>query len=291
MTPQQIAEIRERANAATEGPWRADTATSGPDDWPIMAASTGYLSICPDCGTRGGMDRPDAEFVAHAREDVPALLAEVDRLHVERITSVIMSHHRDAPRPFVLYRRTDATGVSGTGVVAEGCAFNDGSAVLRWLSDWPTSVVFHDRGIEAIETVHGHNGATQVVWVSEELEPLADMEQQRDEARAEVERLHSWDGLMSLLDEHWPEDLCPTVEDDDQRDSGARIVSLIRWVERLRGQLAQARAIHTSWTYRGEQFCESCSGSDTDPYGGYVPWPCPTIRALDVESGGIRDAE
>lgn len=46
---------------------------------------------------------------------------------------------------------------------------------------------------------------------------------------------HSWAGLMALLDEHWPEDIFPTREDDIRRDAGARIVSLIRWVDRLRG--------------------------------------------------------
>jgi hypothetical protein len=50
---------------------------------------------------------------------------------------------------------------------------------------------------------------------------------------AELRRLHSWDGLMSLLDEHWPDDIFPTLPDDDQRDPGPRIVSLLRWVERL----------------------------------------------------------
>jgi hypothetical protein len=121
-----------------------------------------------------------------ARAEVATLTAERDRLRGDRIVSVVMGHHRGAPRPFALYRRSDSTGISGTGVVAEGCAFNDGSAVLRWLSDWPTSVVFHDRGIEAIEKIHGHSGATQVVWMSDELQPLAEMEQERDQARAEL---------------------------------------------------------------------------------------------------------
>jgi hypothetical protein len=68
------------------------------------------------------------------------------------------------PRAFQLVRDTDLTGVSGTGVVAEGVAFSDGTVALRWLSAWPTSVVFHDRGIEAVEAVHGHGGATRIVW-------------------------------------------------------------------------------------------------------------------------------
>lgn len=48
---------------------------------------------------------------------------------------------------------------------------------------------------------------------------------------------HSWAGLMALLDEHWPEGIFPTREDDEARDAGARIVSLIRWVDRLRGDV------------------------------------------------------
>ena len=46
--------------------------------------------------------------------------------------------------------------------------------------------------------------------------------------------MHTWDGLMALLDEHWPEDIFPTMEDTKGRDPGPRIVSLLRWVERLR---------------------------------------------------------
>ena len=144
--------------------------------------------------TRVGTFGPSAGVVLIHRlscADVPALLDEIDRLNRERVVSVVFGHHKGAPRPFALYRRSDVTGVSGTGIVAEGAAFSDGTAVLRWLSEWPTSVVFHDRGIEAIEQIHGHGGATQVVWLSDELEPLAAMEQERDALRAELERLRA----------------------------------------------------------------------------------------------------
>jgi hypothetical protein len=51
---------------------------------------------------------------------------------------------------------------------------------------------------------------------------------------------HSWAGLMRLLDEHWPEDIFPTKYDDDpKRDAGPRIVSLMRWVDRLRAEADQ----------------------------------------------------
>jgi hypothetical protein len=74
-----------------------------------------------------------------------------------------MSHRR-----FVLERDTDVTGVSGTGVVAEGVEFTSGVVALTWLTEWPTSVVFHDRGIASVEAVHGHSGSTRIVWLDEE---------------------------------------------------------------------------------------------------------------------------
>ena len=67
-------------------------------------------------------------------------------------------------RMFTLVRDIDVTGVSGTGVVAEGVEFGTGLVALTWLSEWPTSVVFHDRGIESVEAIHGHGGATKIVW-------------------------------------------------------------------------------------------------------------------------------
>lgn len=70
-------------------------------------------------------------------------------------------------RRFELHRTEDHTGVSGVGVVAEGVAFTDGTVALRWRSQWPTSVVFHDRGVEAVDAVHGHGGSTRIVWLDE----------------------------------------------------------------------------------------------------------------------------
>lgn len=75
-------------------------------------------------------------------------------------------------RAFVLVRDTDVSGISGTGIVAEGVEFSDGTVALRWLSAWPTSVVFHDRGIEAVQAVHGHSGATRIQWADAEPAPM-----------------------------------------------------------------------------------------------------------------------
>ena len=49
----------------------------------------------------------------------------------------------------------------------------------------------------------------------------------------ELERLSSWDGLMSVLDEHYPAD----VFNGSSGDPGARIVVLVREIDRLRAAL------------------------------------------------------
>lgn len=75
-------------------------------------------------------------------------------------------------RRFYLQRTFDHSGVSGTGNVAEGIEFSDGVVALRWIvpagskgAGNPTSVVFHDNGVASVERIHGHGGATEIVWV------------------------------------------------------------------------------------------------------------------------------
>lgn len=82
-------------------------------------------------------------------------------------------------RRFELHRTKDITGVSGTGVVADGLEFPDGVVALRWRGGFPTSVVFHDRGIESVRQVHGHGGATRIVWLDppDGEDPFADLPQ------------------------------------------------------------------------------------------------------------------
>lgn len=66
-------------------------------------------------------------------------------------------------RRFYLYRSHDVSGVSGTGIVAEGVEFSDGSAVLRWRSEL-SSTGFYKSVLE-LEKIHGHEGSTRLVWV------------------------------------------------------------------------------------------------------------------------------
>lgn len=69
-------------------------------------------------------------------------------------------------RLFVLQRHIDVSGFSGVGTVAEGVQWSDGTVSLRWRGDLP-SVTFWQVGIAAIEGVHGHGGATEVLFISD----------------------------------------------------------------------------------------------------------------------------
>ena len=71
-------------------------------------------------------------------------------------------------RRFELHRDVDVTGVSGTGTVAEGVVFSDGVVCLHWVGDWPSSVVHYERGMAAVEVIHGHDGRTRIVWLDAE---------------------------------------------------------------------------------------------------------------------------
>jgi hypothetical protein len=65
-------------------------------------------------------------------------------------------------RRFYLDRKTDATGVSGTGKVAEGVVFSNGWVALTWLTAH-TSVVFYP-SMTDVQFIHGHNGMTEIVF-------------------------------------------------------------------------------------------------------------------------------
>jgi hypothetical protein len=92
MTDEELAAIRERADAATPGPWNVfrgviwgRAGSSGPYQLSI-AKNANSSSVIEDTGAADRRDRrieADLGFIAHAREDIPALLAEIDQLHAE----------------------------------------------------------------------------------------------------------------------------------------------------------------------------------------------------------------
>lgn len=102
MTPQQLAAIKARADKATAGPWvfgpfgggvmlyRAagtrpivlDAVREG-TQWATFRLRDHDRCVMVKCDRNGPtyqIEHPDAEFIAQARTDVPALVAEVERL-------------------------------------------------------------------------------------------------------------------------------------------------------------------------------------------------------------------
>lgn len=87
--------IERRANAATPGPWHAE-ATEDPQERAISNkigdSRIGYSAWEGLAIAYGADDMPDegalvaadnAKFIAHARTDIPALIAVIRRLHAE----------------------------------------------------------------------------------------------------------------------------------------------------------------------------------------------------------------
>ena len=67
------------------------------------------------------------------------------------------------PRRFHLQRLTDVTGASGTGRVADGVLWPDGTASVRWRTE-RRSIVFWDGGVDDARAVHEHGGASRIVF-------------------------------------------------------------------------------------------------------------------------------
>ena len=71
-TADELVAIESRADAATHGPWRS--ATFDVEDGYALGAGI-YQESIPLLLTTSGVAVADAEFIAHARTDVPALIA------------------------------------------------------------------------------------------------------------------------------------------------------------------------------------------------------------------------
>ena len=80
LTDAYLDAIEQRANAATEGPWFQDSDNPGLVWGEQRSDGDGYWSLfASETGHDATAEPQDAEFIAHARGDVPALVAEVRR--------------------------------------------------------------------------------------------------------------------------------------------------------------------------------------------------------------------
>lgn len=108
MTPERLVEIKARAAKATEGPWEwfAEDGPSkyfpgdsglrkvGGEPWKdyvltgdaVGAAGSGWINA----------EQEDMEFIAHARTDVPDLVAEVEKLRaaLDELVGIVNAHRR-----------------------------------------------------------------------------------------------------------------------------------------------------------------------------------------------------
>jgi len=91
LTPERLRAIKERCERATPGPWWWD------DRGDVYGSKDGNTWIA------GFRRELDAEFAAHARDDVPALVAEVERLWDEnrrlklRLAELLAGAWKDKP--------------------------------------------------------------------------------------------------------------------------------------------------------------------------------------------------
>lgn len=73
----ELTKIRERVEKATEGPWEVDERQSH-NNVRLRGRRNSRRNFYTNADHDGFLD---ADFIAHAREDVPRLLAEVERLN------------------------------------------------------------------------------------------------------------------------------------------------------------------------------------------------------------------
>lgn len=103
--------------------------------------------------------------------DVDVSLREVLQLDLDdgQPHDLAGSQEPSGLRRFELHRYVDETGVSGTGVVAQGVVFADGRCALRWLSPTASTACFD--GLADVETIHGHGGSTRIVLIDGPVAP------------------------------------------------------------------------------------------------------------------------
>ena len=82
LTNEELTQIKERAEKASKGPWDVDVpvdyCTNCKNGYEIVQSELFLAPIVAELRIR-----EDAEFIAHAREDVPKLVAEIEALRME----------------------------------------------------------------------------------------------------------------------------------------------------------------------------------------------------------------
>ena len=93
----RLDEIQARANAATDGPWKIETHYGMSQSRRRQIVVPGWMTPIAVLGQENPYGDPDAEFIAHARTDVPRL--------VSALRAVLDLH-----KPMRMYEHEDSCG-------------------------------------------------------------------------------------------------------------------------------------------------------------------------------------
>lgn len=115
------------------------------------------IPCCRHCGCKSGERSGHDDTCSLGCNDEQQKQGE----DVEMSTFNPMSHGHDI-RPFMVVRLEDASGTSGTGPVAIGAVFPDGTTVVQWQTRARSVVIFKSY-VDALYT-HGHGHKTGFVF-------------------------------------------------------------------------------------------------------------------------------
>jgi hypothetical protein len=105
------------------------------------------------------------EYIAMDAAGYPYPIAEDVHAKTYQIGNQQFPGVYKVPRRFELHRNQDITGVSGEGVVVCGVQWYDGSVQLMWNTAVSSTTRFPD--IDSMMHIHGHDGATKLVWLDQ----------------------------------------------------------------------------------------------------------------------------
>jgi len=121
-------------------------------------------------------------------------------------------------RRFFLQREEDATGVSGTGRVADGVEFTNGWCVLTWKSEFSGVTVYPS--ISVLESVHTHGGQHKTIlkWIDPKFEDLEEKSNQIEKEETEVIKKEITKELKKELTKTKKKPIKPKVTKEKKED-------------------------------------------------------------------------
>lgn len=200
-TDDRLAQIRDRTENATQGPWRALTSgVRNGDHWSVHYQHSDarwwpIAHIASQDGANEGQRQPDAEFIAHARQDVPWLLDQLDqaRRGGKTLGKIVDRQCRDVLNATDMHHVINRDGDGDWGLVWER------------LAEMRQDLILCRNTIESQRDLIGILTRERDEWEANEQTAA----RERDEAQAEVERL-------VLERDQWKSLWKGTVEDASQ---------------------------------------------------------------------------